>query len=157
MYWQREIERRAYEYTGSYRAPAQLAGDFLAGQPSSGPGKVKPSYEPGVYWGDIRRVLPEKICSVLAAALPELGKKLRGFDAPSALLTGVETRSSSPVRILRGEDLQSPLRGLYPCGEGGGWAGGIVSAAVDGIRVAEQIAAGSRLPPDPLTSPPHSG
>ena len=66
-------------------------------------------------------------------------------------------RSSSPVRILRGEDLQYPLRGLYPCGEGGGWAGGIVSAAVDGIRVAEQIAAGSRLPPDPLTSPPHSG
>ena len=139
MYWQREIERRAYEYTGSYRAPAQLAGDFLAGRPSTGPGKVKPSYEPGVYWGDIRRVLPEKICSVLAAALPELGKKLRGFDDSDAVLTGPETRSSSPVRIVRGEDFQASVKGLYPCGEGAGYAGGITSAAVDGLRCAEAV------------------
>ena len=140
MYWQREIERRAYEYTGGYRAPAQLAGDFMAGRPSSGPGRVKPSYEPGVFWGDIRRVLPERICSVLAAALPELGKKLRGFDDSQAVLTAPETRSSSPVRIVRGEDLQSSVRGLYPCGEGAGYAGGIMSAAVDGLRVAAAIA-----------------
>ena len=139
MYWQREIERRAYEYTGGYRAPVQLAGDFMAGRPSSGPGKVKPSYEPGVYWGDLRRVLPEKICSVLAAALPELGKKLRGFDDSQAVLTAPETRSSSPVRIVRGEDLQSPVKGLDPCGEGAGYAGGITSAAVDGLRCAQAI------------------
>ena len=139
MYWQREIEHRAYEYTGSYRAPAQLAGDFLAGRPSTGPGKGKPSYEPGVYWGDVRRVLPEKICSVLAAALPELGKKLRGFDDSDAVLTAPETRSSSPVRIVRGEDLQSSVKGLYPCGEGAGYAGGITSAAVDGLRCAQAI------------------
>ena len=139
MYWQREIERRAYEYTGSYRAPAQLAGDFLAGRPSTGPGRVKPSYEPGVFWGDIRRVLPERICSVLAAALPELGKKLRGFDDAGAVLTAPETRSSSPVRIVRGEDLQSSVKGLYPCGEGAGYAGGITSAAVDGLRCAQAI------------------
>ena len=139
MYWQRELERRAYEYTGSYRAPAQLAGDFMAGRPSSGPGRVKPSYEPGVFWGDIRRVLPERICSVLAAALPELGKKLRGFDDAGAVLTAPETRSSSPVRIVRGEDLQSSVKGLYPCGEGAGYAGGITSAAVDGLRCAQAI------------------
>ncbi len=139
MYWQREIERRAYEYTGGYRAPVQLAGDFMAGRPSSGPGRVKPSYEPGVFWGDIRRVLPERICSVLAAALPELGKKLRGFDDAGAVLTAPETRSSSPVRIVRGEDLQSSVKGLYPCGEGAGYAGGITSAAVDGLRCAQAI------------------
>ena len=139
MYWQRAIERRAYEVTGSYRAPAQLAGDFLAGRPSLGPGRVQPSYTPGVCWGDLRQVLPEKISSVLAAALPELGKKLRGFDDAEAVLTGPETRSSSPVRILRGSDLQGSCRGLYPCGEGAGYAGGITSAAVDGLRCAEAV------------------
>lgn len=139
MYWQRAIERRAYEVTGSYRAPAQLAGDFLAGRPSLGPGRVQPSYTPGVCWGDLRQVLPEKISTVLAAALPELGKKLRGFDDAEAVLTGPETRSSSPVRILRGSDLQGSCRGLYPCGEGAGYAGGITSAAVDGLRCAEAV------------------
>lgn len=139
MYWQREIERRAYEYTGGYRAPAQLVGDFLAGRASTGPGAVKPSYEPGVVWGDLRRVLPEKVCTVLAAALPELGKKLRGFDDGDAVLTGPETRSSSPVRILRDGDMQASVRGLYPCGEGAGYAGGITSAAVDGLRCAEAV------------------
>ena len=139
MYWQRAIERRAYEVTGSYRAPAQLVGDFLAGRPSLGPGRVQPSYTPGVCWGDLRQVLPEKISTVLAAALPELGKKLRGFDDAEAVLTGPETRSSSPVRILRGSDLQGSCRGLYPCGEGAGYAGGITSAAVDGLRCAEAV------------------
>lgn len=139
MVWQREIERRAYACTGSYRAPAQLVGDFLADRPSTGPGAVKPSYEPGVCWGDLRQVLPERVTDVLQNALPALGGKLRGFDAPDAVMTGPETRSSSPVRILRDETLQSALRGLYPCGEGAGYAGGITSAAVDGLRCAEAV------------------
>jgi len=139
MYWQREIERRAYEYTGSYRAPAQRVGDFLAGVESIGPGQLSPSYAPGVHWGSIERVLPERITKVMKNAIPELGKKLRGFDSPDAVLTAPETRSSSPVRILRDESLQSSLRGLYPCGEGAGYAGGITSAAVDGLRCAEAV------------------
>ena len=140
MRWQREIERAAYAYTGSYRAPAQLVGDFLEDRPSTGPGDVIPSYEPGVCWGDLRRVLPARITGVLQNAIPALGKKLSGFDDPAAVLTGPETRSSSPVRILRDESLQSPtLRGLYPCGEGAGYAGGITSAAVDGLRCAEAV------------------
>jgi hypothetical protein len=126
MYWQREIEQRAYNYTGGYRAPAQLVGDFLSGKASTGAGRVKPSYEPGVVWGDMRQVLPEK-------------KKLKGFDDPEAVMTGPETRSSSPVRIVRGSDLQGSVRGLYPCGEGAGYAGGITSAAVDGLRCAERV------------------
>ena len=144
MYWQREIERRAFAYAASastYAAPCQRVGDFLAGLPSTGPGKVLPTYLPAVRWGDLHAVLPEKICSVLAAALPELDKKLHGFADPDAVLTAPETRSSSPVRILRGADCQSALRGLYPCGEGAGYAGGITSAAVDGIRCAEAVMA----------------
>ena len=139
--WQRQIERAACAYGGGdYRAPAQLVGDFLAARPSSGPGSVVPSYRPGVVWGELREVLPEKITRVLARAIPELGKKLRGFDEPDAVLTAPETRSSSPVRILRGEDFVSPgVAGLYPCGEGAGYAGGITSAAVDGLRCAEAV------------------
>ena len=138
--WQREVERRAFEYAGGdYRAPAQLAGDFLAGRASTGPGRVLPSYRPGVYWGDLRRVLPEAVAAGLAEALPLLGGKLKLFNDPEAVLTGPETRSSSPVRLPRGETRESALRGLYPCGEGAGWAGGIVSAAVDGLRVAESV------------------
>ncbi|MBR7073628.1 MAG: hypothetical protein IKI39_00820 [Oscillospiraceae bacterium] len=137
MHWQREIERAAYRYTGSYKAPAQLVGDFLENRPSTAPGSVTPTYTPGVHWGDLRRVLPERITDVLQNAIPALGQKLKGFDDPDAVLTGPETRSSSPVRILRDESLQSALRGLYPCGEGAGYAGGITSAAVDGLRCAE--------------------
>ena len=141
MEWQRQIERAAYACGGGdYRAPAQLVGDFLAHRPSRGPGSVTPSYRPGVVWGELRQVLPDKITGVLARAIPELGKKLRGFDAPDAVLTAPETRSSSPVRILRGEALVSPaVDGLYPCGEGAGYAGGITSAAVDGLRCAEAV------------------
>ena len=140
MYWQREIERAAYALGGgSYLAPAQLAGDFLAGRASTGPGRVRPSYRPGVIWCDLHEILPEKISSVLKKALPELGKKLRGFDSSEAVLTGPETRSSSPVRILRGKELCSDIGGLYPCGEGAGYAGGISSAAVDGMRCAEAV------------------
>ena len=108
---------------------------------STGPASVAPSYQPGVYWCDMHEFLPEKISSVLEKAIPELGKKLRDFDDPGAVLTGPEARSSSPVRILRGKDLCSEIKGLYPCGEGAGYAGGIVSAAVDGIRMAEAVAA----------------
>ncbi len=141
MYWQREIEQRAFRYAGGdYRAPAQTVGDFLADRPSAGPAEVQPTYRPGVRWGDLREVLPEKITSVIARALPELGKQLRGFDNPGAVLTGPETRSSSPVRLVRDESLVSPaVRGLYPCGEGAGYAGGITSAAVDGMRCAEKV------------------
>lgn len=140
MYWQREIERMAYEYGGgNYCAPAQLVGDFLNMLPSTGAGKVKPQYKPGVVWGDIREVLPKRICGVLENALPELGKKLPGFDAPDAVMTAPETRSSSPVRIIRNDKYQSSVSGLYPCGEGAGYAGGISSAAVDGMRCAEAV------------------
>ena len=139
MYWQREIERAAYAVGGSYRAPAQLVGDFLAHRASTGAGEVKPSYRPGVVWCELHDVLPERITSVLEKAIPELGKKLHGFDAPDAVLTAPETRSSSPVRILRGENLSSAIEGLYPCGEGAGYAGGISSAAVDGMRCAEAV------------------
>ena len=140
MYWQREIEKAAYDYGGgNYLAPAQLVGDFLSHRASTGAGKVKPMYAPGVVWGDIRKVLPERITDVLANALPELGKKLRGFDEPEAVLTAPETRSSSPVRIVRDGTLQGSVAGLYPCGEGAGYAGGISSAAVDGMRCAEAV------------------
>ena len=140
MRWQRQIERTAFEAGGgNYHAPAQLAGDFLAARPSVGPGKVRPSYRPGVTWCELHAVLPRRITDVLEQAIPALGRKLPGFDDPEAVLTAPETRSSSPVRILRGPDCASPLRGLYPCGEGAGYAGGITSAAVDGLRCAEAL------------------
>ena len=138
--WQREIERRAFEYAGGgYLAPAQLVGDFLAGRASAGPGRVAPSILPGVFWGDLREVLPGVVTSAMAEALPLLGRKLRGFDGADAVLTGPETRSSSPVRIPRDKSCRSSIGGLYPCGEGAGWAGGITSAAVDGMRCAEAV------------------
>ena len=139
MYWQRDIERAAFAHSGDYRAPAQLAGDFLAHKKSEGAGRVTPSYRPGVSWCDLHEVLPESITRVLENALPELGKKLRGFDAQDAVLTAPETRSSSPVRILRDERRRSLVRGVYPCGEGAGYAGGISSAAVDGMKCAESL------------------
>ena len=114
-------------------------GDFLAGRPSTGPGRVTPSYRPGVTWTDLRQCLPDFVADTLAGALPILGRKLRGYDDPDAVLTAVESRSSSPVRIPRDETYQSAVRGLYPCGEGAGYAGGILSAAADGMRAAEHI------------------
>ena len=141
--FQRRWEQAAFRLGGGdYRAPAQTVGDFLRGTASAKLGGVEPTYRPGVTPADLSRCLPGFVTGTLRAALPLFGRKLRGFDAPDALLTGVETRSSSPVRILRGEDLQSSVRGLYPCGEGAGYAGGIMSAAVDGVRVAEAVASG---------------
>ena len=126
---------------GGFRAPVQTVGDFLAGQPSVRLGTITPTYRPGVMPADLRACLPPFVTDTLAGALPIFDRKLHGFAHLDAVLTGVETRSSSPVRILRGADLQSPLRGLYPCGEGAGWAGGITSAAVDGIKAAEAVLA----------------
>lgn len=143
--YQRRIERLAYEYAGGYLAPAQRVGDFLQHQASKGFGSVQPTYQPGVAPGDISCCLPEYVCGSLREALPLLGRKLRGFDNGDAVLTAPETRSSSPVRVLRDESFQSPtLRGLFPCGEGAGYAGGIVSAAVDGLRCAEAVVMGER-------------
>ena len=139
MKWQREIEEAAYNISGSYRAPAQLVGDFLNRKPSTGPGEISPTYRPGVHWCDLHDVLPEKITGALAEALPQLDGKLKGFAGSDAVMTAPETRSSSPVRILRDESRQSKIVGLYPTGEGAGYAGGIMSAAIDGIMTAEAI------------------
>ena len=146
MHWQREIERAAFAAGGNnYKALVQLVGDFLAKKPSKGPRGLHPTYLPGVVWGDIRTVLPQKITDTIAAALPLLDRKLRGFASADAVLTAPETRSSSPVRILRDEARESiGLAGLYPCGEGAGYAGGITSAAVDGIRCAEALLNGDK-------------
>jgi len=114
-------------------------GDFLAGRASEGPGNVEPTYRPGVRWCDLRRVLPEKITRALTEALPLMDGSLKGFADPQGVLTAPETRSSSPVRILRGENRQAALKGLYPTGEGAGYAGGIMSAAIDGIQSAEAL------------------
>ncbi len=131
--FQRRIERAAFRATGSLRAPCQRVGDLLEGKATTSAGSVTPSYKPGVEYGDIRCCLPEFVTDNLRAALPALGRRLRGFDWPDALLTAPETRSSSPLRMLRNERRESPIGGLYPLGEGAGYAGGIVSAAVDGL------------------------
>lgn len=139
--FQEEWERAAWELGGrNFKAPAQTVGDFLCGVPSGGPRAIRPTYRPGVTWTDLRNCLPGCVADTLRDALPVFDRKVHGFASPDAVLTGVETRSSSPVRILRGEDFQSDLRGLFPCGEGAGYAGGIMSAAVDGMRVAEAVA-----------------
>lgn len=137
---QRKMERAAFRVGGGkYRAPAQLAGDFMVKRASRTLGEVKPSYRPGVTLCDLRECLPPFVAESLRAALPLLGRQLSGFDRPDAVLTGVESRSSSPVRLLRDEHGMSALRGVYPCGEGAGYAGGIVSAAADGVRCAEWL------------------
>ena len=138
--FQRALEERAYiAGGGGFIAPAQRVEDFLLRRPSAGPGKVLPTYRPGARWCDLWEVLPDFICGSLAEALPILDGKVRGYAAPDAVLTAVESRSSCPLRILRGEDGQSALRGLWPCGEGAGYAGGILSAAADGLRTAERV------------------
>jgi len=138
---QRSCEQAAYAAGGGgYVAPAQLVADFLQGTPSSVAGEVAPTYPRGVAWGSIEGCLPAYITQTLRDAIPLMARRLHGFDAADAVLTGVETRSSSPVRVTRGPDGQSVgVRGLYPCGEGGGYAGGIMSAAADGIRCANWV------------------
>ena len=139
MAWQRQLEAAAYSLTGGYNAPCQRVEDFLAGRPSARPGLVRPTYRPGVVYTDLHRCLPPFVCETLAQALPVLGRKLKGYDSPDALLTGVETRSSSPVKLVRDEHYEANIRGVYPCGEGAGYAGGILSAAADGMRCAEKL------------------
>jgi uncharacterized FAD-dependent dehydrogenase len=139
---QRRWEEAAFAAGGgTYAAPAQLVGDFIAGNPSAALGEVMPSYRPGVTPTDLSSCLPDYAIEAIREALPAFGRQIKGFDRADAVLTGVETRTSSPIRIRRGEDFQSlNTRGLYPAGEGAGFAGGILSAAVDGIKVAEAVA-----------------
>jgi uncharacterized FAD-dependent dehydrogenase len=139
---QRKWESKAFEAGGgSYKAPGQKVGDFLAGRPSTDLGAVAPSYRPGVHLTDLSGCLPDYAIDAIREALPAFSRQIPGFAMPDAMLTGVETRTSSPIRIRRGADLQSiNTKGLYPAGEGAGFAGGILSAAVDGIKVAEAVA-----------------
>ena len=141
---QRRCEQAAFAAGGgAYVAPAQLVGDFLQGVPSSAGGSVTPTYPRGVAWGEAASALPSYVGKTLAAAIPIMARKLHGFDAADAVLTGIEARSSSPVRVTRNDRCEAvSTPGLYPCGEGAGYAGGIMSAAADGIRVAESILAG---------------
>lgn len=140
--FQRKWESRAFELGGeNYDAPAQLVGDFIAGRPSTALGSVEPSYKPGVKLGNLATSLPTYAIEAIREALPAFERQIKGYSMHDAVLTGVETRTSSPVRITRGDDFQSlNVKGLYPAGEGAGYAGGILSAGVDGIRVAEAVA-----------------
>jgi uncharacterized FAD-dependent dehydrogenase len=140
---QREIESLAFRAGGeNYDAPGQLVGDFLAGKPSTEFGEVAPSYKPAVKLTDLKECLPDYVIAAMREALPAFDRKIRGYARPDAVMTGVETRTSSPIRITRSkDDLQSlNTRGLFPAGEGAGYAGGILSAGVDGVRVAEAVA-----------------
>jgi uncharacterized protein len=140
--FQRRWEERAFELGGgTYDAPAQLVGDFLAGRPSEGVGSVVPSYKPGVRWTDLSTSLPDYAIAAIREALPAFDRKIRGYAMADTVLTAVETRTSSPLRITRDDSFQSlGTTGLYPAGEGAGYAGGILSAGVDGIKVAEAVA-----------------
>lgn len=142
MYFQRNLEKKAFQLGGEdYSAPVQRVDDFLHNRKSSCLGSVNPSISPNFVLSDLNSILPEYVSTAMKLSITEMGRKLKGFDDGDAVLTGIETRSSSPIRILRNSDtLQSvSIDGLYPCGEGAGYAGGIVSAAVDGIKCAEKI------------------
>lgn len=140
--FQEELEKAAFTAGGSnFHAPVQLVGDFLAGKTSEEFGRVRSTYRPGTTFADLADVLPDYVSETLREALPAFGRRVRGFDAPDAVLTGVETRTSSPVRIDRDETGQTNIRGVFACGEGAGYAGGITSSAVDGIRCAENVCA----------------
>jgi hypothetical protein len=140
--FQRRLEAHAFELGGgTYEAPGQRVGDFLAGRPSECLGTVVPSYQPGVHLTDLSTALPDYAIAAIREAIPAFDRQIRGFALADAMLTGVETRTSSPLRITRGDDMQSlNVKGLYPAGEGAGYAGGILSAGIDGIRVAEAVA-----------------
>ncbi len=146
--FQRQWESLAFAMGGGdYRAPAQLLGDYRKNRVSTALGGVEASYQPGIRFANLREALPSYVGDTLVAAIPDFGRRIQGFDRDDAVLTGVETRSSSPLRIPRGEDYQSSIGGLYPAGEGAGYAGGIMSAAVDGLRVAEAIIGRFAPPP----------
>lgn len=138
--FQRKWEHLAYEITGhTYQAPVQLVGDFLADKPSTAFGLVKPTYTPGVAFAELKHCLPDFVVETMRDALKHFDTMIKGFDMKDAILTGVETRSSSPIRINRNENYLSNIAGLYPMGEGAGYAGGIMSSAVDGVRTAEKV------------------
>ncbi|MBD2177542.1 NAD(P)/FAD-dependent oxidoreductase [Pseudanabaena sp. FACHB-1998] len=139
---QRRLESRAFELGGgTYEAPAQLVGDFLANRPSQNLGKVHPSYTPGVHLGDLSSSLPDYAIAAIREAIPAFNRQIKGFAMDEAMLTGVETRTSSPIRIKRNDKYQSlNIEGLFPAGEGAGYAGGILSAGIDGVKVAEAVA-----------------
>jgi uncharacterized FAD-dependent dehydrogenase len=140
--FQRQWETAAFiAGGGNYAAPGQLVGDFIAGRPSTALGDVVPSYKPGVTPTDLTHCLPDYAIAAIREALPAFDKQIKGFALPDAVLTGVETRTSSPIRITRNQALQSlNTPGLFPAGEGAGYAGGILSAGVDGIKIAEAVA-----------------
>ena len=140
MYFQRELEQKAFVAGGEkYNAPAQLVGDFLDGKVSKELGNVKPTYTPGITFSDFNTILPEFVTKTMKEAFVSFDKKIKGFASNDTLITGVETRSSSPVRILRDEKYETNIKGIYPCGEGSGYAGGIMSSAVDGIKCANAL------------------
>ncbi len=141
MYFQRQIEQAAFlAVHGEQGAPVQLYGDFAAGRISKKLGRVEPTYPRGPVFADLRKILPSYVCDMIVRSMPQFGRKLKGFDAHDTVFTAPETRTSSPIRIVRGEDMMATgIDGLIPCGEGAGYAGGIVSAAVDGIRAAAAI------------------
>ena len=140
IYYQEELEKKAYELAGSNnKAPVQLFGDYLNNKVSSNYGSVEPSYKPGYEFCDLNELFPQYINDTLKKGITYFGTKIKGFADYDSVLTGVETRTSSPVTIVRNEDLESNIEGIYPCGEGAGYAGGITSAAVDGIKVALKI------------------
>ena len=140
MYFQKELEEKAFELGGrNYFAPIQRVEDFLNGVKSEKIGQIKPTYTPGVTLSDLNTILPKFVSETLKEGIVYFDKKLKGFAEPDAIMTGIETRSSSPVKIIRNEKLLASYEGLYPCGEGAGYAGGIMTAAMDGIKVAKEI------------------
>ena len=140
IYFQKELEKKAFILGGSnFYAPIQKFGDFLENRKTEKLGKVKPTYKPGVTFANLQEILPQYITETLKEGILDFDKKIKGFADEDSILTGVETRTSSPVRIVRDETLQSNIKGIYPCGEGAGYAGGITTAAMDGIKCAIKI------------------
>lgn len=138
--FQRNWERKAFEAGGSnYKAPVQLFGDFEKNEVSKSYGDIYPTFRPGINFADLHSCLPKYVCEGLIEGINAFGNKMKGFNRKDAILTGIETRSSAPIRIIRNEEMESNIKGLYPCGEGAGYAGGIMSAAIDGLKVAESI------------------
>jgi uncharacterized FAD-dependent dehydrogenase len=141
MYFQRKIEQAAFNLTNSYKTVSQTVGDFMNGSSGNPSKALSPTVSPDTHYDDLAKILPKDVILSMRQGIAKFGKMIKGFDSPDAILTGPETRSSSPVRIIRNDKFQSVYPGLYPCGEGAGYAGGIMSAAVDGLRVAEIIIA----------------
>ena len=140
MYFQRELEEKAFKLGGSnYNAPIQRVEDFINNKKSTFIGEVKPTYRPGVALTNLQEILPDFVTETLKEGIEYFDKKIKGFANPDSILTGVETRSSSPITIKRNEQKMASIIGMYPCGAGAGYAGGIMSAAIDGIKVANAI------------------